>query len=219
MKDHSGRTPLHYAIYNGCNGQIKILEKLLLLGADINAVDESRKTPLHFAAEAGKASIIPLLVQNGASTARQDLKGKTPVDLACSSHVRELIIVYSPHNARFKPKEADLERMAIDGNTMNIKKIEDLDTKTNYYEPFEHAQPKKALKKRKLNAKPGCEQEIKEDQFPISFHCACAANKIPTDQRPMPPPEELCSVCRPLGPVPDWQNADRKNLPYNMRNY
>ena len=75
------------------------------------------------------------------------------------------------------------------------------------------------MKKRKLNVKPGCEQEIKEDQFPVTFHCACVANKIPMDARPLPPPEELCSVCRPLGPAPDWQNADRKNLPYNMRNY
>jgi ankyrin repeat protein len=87
-----------------------------LLGANVNAVDESRKSPLHFAAQAGKASIIPILVQNGASTAMSDLSGKTPIDLACSSHIRELIIVYSPHNAAFKPKEEHLNRLGIDGN-------------------------------------------------------------------------------------------------------
>jgi len=119
------------------------------LGANVNAVDESRKSPLHFAAEAGKASIIPILVQNGASTAMQDLKQKTPIDLACSAHIRELIIVYSPHNAAFKAKEEDLNRMGIDGNQMNIKAITGLN-ETNYYEPFEHAQPKKK-KRGKIN--------------------------------------------------------------------
>jgi ankyrin repeat protein len=69
MKDFSGRTALHYAVYNSCTGQLKIIEKLLVLGANVNAVDDSRKGPLHFAAEAGKASVIPILVQNGASTA------------------------------------------------------------------------------------------------------------------------------------------------------
>jgi ankyrin repeat protein len=40
MKDHTGRTPLHYAVYNGSPGQSKIIEKLLVLGSNVNAVDE-----------------------------------------------------------------------------------------------------------------------------------------------------------------------------------
>lgn len=70
--------------------------KLLNFGADINALDNERRTPLHHAAEAGKARIIPLLVQRGASTGTRDtLKGKTPLELASSDHIKELIIVHS----------------------------------------------------------------------------------------------------------------------------
>jgi ankyrin repeat protein len=36
--------------------------KLLNLGADVNALDLDKRTPLHHAAEAGKARLIPLLV-------------------------------------------------------------------------------------------------------------------------------------------------------------
>lgn len=81
-----------------------------------------------------------------------DLNSKTPIDLASSSHIRELIIVYSPQNAAFKPNEQELNRIAIDGNTMAIKPVTGLYEQTNYYEPFEHAQPRKP--KGKINTKP-----------------------------------------------------------------
>jgi len=42
--------------------QVEMGLKLLKLGADVNALDLERRTPLHHAAEAGKAGIIPLLV-------------------------------------------------------------------------------------------------------------------------------------------------------------
>lgn len=66
------------------------------LGADVNALDNERRTPLHHAAEAGKARVIPILCQRGASTGTKDtLKGKTPMELAASDHIKELIIVHS----------------------------------------------------------------------------------------------------------------------------
>lgn len=36
--------------------------KLLNLGADVNCFDNDRRTPLHHAAESGKARVIPILV-------------------------------------------------------------------------------------------------------------------------------------------------------------
>jgi len=96
MKDHAGRTPLHYTVFNSMTRQVEMALKLLNFGADVNALDNERRTPLHHAAEAGKARIIPLLVQRGASTGTKDtLKGKTPLELACSDHIKELIIVHS----------------------------------------------------------------------------------------------------------------------------
>lgn len=62
MKDHAGRTPLHYSIFNTMPRQLEMAVKLLNLGADVNALDLDRRTALHHAAEAGKARMIPLLV-------------------------------------------------------------------------------------------------------------------------------------------------------------
>ena len=70
--------------------------KLLNEGADVNALDNERRTVLHHAAEAGKARVIPILVQRGASTGTKDtLKNMTPLELAANDHIKELIIVHS----------------------------------------------------------------------------------------------------------------------------
>ena len=63
-------------------------------GADVNAVDNDRRTPLHHAAEAGKPRVIPILVQNNALTAVKDKFGKTPLEMAANNHIKELIIAY-----------------------------------------------------------------------------------------------------------------------------
>jgi ankyrin repeat protein len=103
MKDHAGRTPLHYAVFNSMPRQLDMAIKLLNLGADVNALDSDRRTALHHAAESGKARMIPLLVQRGASTGTKDaLKGMTPIELAVTDHIKELIIVHS--TPTYRPK-------------------------------------------------------------------------------------------------------------------
>jgi ankyrin repeat protein len=70
-------------------------------------LDNERRTPLHHAAEAGKARVVPILVQRGASTGTKDtLKNKTPLELAANDHIKELIIVYS--SPTYIPKQEDL---------------------------------------------------------------------------------------------------------------
>ena len=103
IKDHAGRTALHYVTFNSIPRQVEMALKLLNFGADVNALDNDRRTPLHHAAESSKARIIPLLVQRGASTGTKDtFKGKTPLELAANDHIKELIIVHS--NPTYIPK-------------------------------------------------------------------------------------------------------------------
>ena len=66
-KDAYGRTPLHYAVWNGTNAQSEIINKLIEAKVDVNVVDDENMTPLHFAADAGKGKIIPLLLKAGAN--------------------------------------------------------------------------------------------------------------------------------------------------------
>ena len=115
IKDHAGRTALHYTIFNSMPRQLEMAVKLLNLGADVNALDLDRRTPLHHAAESGKARMIPLLVQRGATTGTKDtLKGMTPIELASTDHIKELIIVHSSPN--YVPKQNDLAKgLAVEG--------------------------------------------------------------------------------------------------------
>ena len=79
-----------------------------------------------------------------------DSRKKTPMDLAANNYIRELMIVSNPQT-KFRPSEADMVGLAIDGNKSTIRKVLDL-PKTDYYEPYEHAQPRKAVKsKPKIN--------------------------------------------------------------------
>eukprot|EP00730_Choanoeca_flexa_P017037 TRINITY_DN8152_c0_g1_i2.p1 TRINITY_DN8152_c0_g1~~TRINITY_DN8152_c0_g1_i2.p1 ORF type:complete len:259 (+),score=70.27 TRINITY_DN8152_c0_g1_i2:454-1230(+) len=57
-------------------------------GVNVNAADEKRRTPLHFAAVQGDASIVKYLLDNGASPHQRDMNGNTPLHLAaCTSKI------------------------------------------------------------------------------------------------------------------------------------
>ena len=95
MQDHAGRTALHHAVFME-NNQVLMCQKLIDLGSDVNALDQDKRTPLHHAAEAGKARVIPILMKNGAIVSLRDgHTNKTPIELAASDKIRELIIAYS----------------------------------------------------------------------------------------------------------------------------
>ena len=77
-----GMTPLHWAARAGA---LRCVELLLRRGADVNAVNASRRVPLHLAAEADgnkQDAVVTLLASHGADVNAQDKKRRTPLHRA-----------------------------------------------------------------------------------------------------------------------------------------
>lgn len=79
----AGRTPLHCAVNSSCG--VAELQQLLAAGADVHARDDAGCTPLHLAAEAGRAEDAELLVAAGALLDEMDAGGDTPLHTAACS--------------------------------------------------------------------------------------------------------------------------------------
>ena len=74
---HDAATPVHHAAEEGEN---KVVEALLEIGADANELDSDGQTPLHLASSWGHASSCRLLVcKGGANIDAQDDGGDTPL--------------------------------------------------------------------------------------------------------------------------------------------
>jgi ankyrin repeat protein len=76
-RDHDGRTALHLAAMNA-NGE-SVARELLRRGADINAPDEFRQSPLHLAAAQKFSPMTSFLVRAGARVNLADAFGCTPL--------------------------------------------------------------------------------------------------------------------------------------------
>jgi ankyrin repeat protein len=63
-------------------GRTKVAELLLGRGADVNAADDSKLTPLHYAAWGGHVELVKLLVARKANRSPKDERGRTPLSLA-----------------------------------------------------------------------------------------------------------------------------------------
>jgi ankyrin repeat protein len=62
--------------------RVRIAALLLQRGANANAVDDYKETPLHEAACSGRANIARLLIDHGADVNQRDCGGRTPLRLA-----------------------------------------------------------------------------------------------------------------------------------------
>ena len=80
-KDEWGRTLLHMASWWG---NIRVIEFLTVLGADVNAIDTSvaKTTPLIEAARAGKREACEVLIKHGANVRFKDAQGDTAIHWA-----------------------------------------------------------------------------------------------------------------------------------------
>ena len=61
-----------------------MVDLLLRYGADVNAVDSERRTPLQSAAWQGHESVVWLLVKNGARVDQACSQGATPLSIGSS---------------------------------------------------------------------------------------------------------------------------------------
>lgn len=78
-RDADGSTPLHCATWKG---HLNVVELLLSLGADVNALNQNDHwgtTPLHAAAHANQRAIAELLIGHGADIHATNLNGRTPL--------------------------------------------------------------------------------------------------------------------------------------------
>ena len=72
---HIGRTPLHFAAFNG---SLACGALLLEKGAYINAPDSEGRTPLHWAVYNGYHLFVEILLDKNADTEVLDAGGRTP---------------------------------------------------------------------------------------------------------------------------------------------
>ncbi|XP_078282729.1 NF-kappa-B inhibitor delta-like [Rhinoraja longicauda] len=84
-KEHRGKTPLMVAVVAN---QPLIVRDLILLGADLNAVDDKGLTFLHLAATYGHVNIIQMVITTGTlvDLEARDFEGLTPLHCAVISH-------------------------------------------------------------------------------------------------------------------------------------
>ena len=78
-KSHYGFTPIYHAV--GKNGDIKIVNLLIISGAKVNIKNRDGITPLHYAAW-GTAEKIESLLEAGANPNVTSKSGRTPYDMA-----------------------------------------------------------------------------------------------------------------------------------------
>ncbi|MCJ7526241.1 MAG: ankyrin repeat domain-containing protein, partial [Candidatus Aminicenantes bacterium] len=90
----SGLTPLHFA------PDEKIAALLIAKGADINARDLGRYTPLHYAARNGNSELVKLLIAKGAYVNARNGLGQTPLRCAEERDNKEMVDLLKKHGAK-----------------------------------------------------------------------------------------------------------------------
>ncbi|MFC3651651.1 ankyrin repeat domain-containing protein [Dyella humi] len=104
--DERERTPLHLA---AANGQLPVLQALLMRGCDPNTRDTSGRMPLFAALEHG-ADALPLvraLVAHGADAETMDANGETPLGLALEHPQLERWLDWNDWQRPRRPLRAD----------------------------------------------------------------------------------------------------------------
>ncbi|MDP7560466.1 MAG: ankyrin repeat domain-containing protein, partial [Planctomycetota bacterium] len=78
----------------------EIAELLITKGADVNAKDDWGETPLHTAAARGHKEIVELLINNGADMNVKDEDGETPLDWAIRGKQAEIADLLRKHGGK-----------------------------------------------------------------------------------------------------------------------
>lgn len=119
VKDHNGRTPLHYAVEANAPSMLFFLCEVSKCNL-ISSVDRNGRTPLHYAASNDKAQIFDMLLKFGAEDSEEviasrlkarDKDGATPIHCAAMNNSIGVLMYLWDLNFRggelFKSKDAN----------------------------------------------------------------------------------------------------------------
>jgi ankyrin repeat protein len=103
------QTPLHLAAgstsSSGSDRKITV-ELLIARGADVNARDAQRRTPLHEVAYYDRKDIVELLLSKGADVNARDDSGETPLFMAASGGHKEVVELFLAKGLQVNAKGA-----------------------------------------------------------------------------------------------------------------
>ncbi|XP_077535257.1 uncharacterized protein LOC144147085 isoform X3 [Haemaphysalis longicornis] len=125
LRDANGNTPLHYAVHGN---QPDIIELLLALGGEINAVNKHNETSLHIAVKKGFVDCVRQLKRRRLDLGIQDDQGNTALHLAISESKNDIIDLLVDHpEVKFEiPNKHGLPALhlaAVNENAMAVQKI------------------------------------------------------------------------------------------------
>ena len=107
------QTPLHYACQNG---QINVIQHVLAINVDFQAIDRSGMTPLHWACQEGKVEIVKLILDHlDIDVNISDHNGRTLLHLACENGSLELV--------NLLVNQIEINISALDANGMTAFEI------------------------------------------------------------------------------------------------
>ena len=93
LKSKDGKTALHHAVHDGYVSLVEVLSCLIKNGAEVNARDQSGRTPLMEACRRCRANVVTFLIEHGAEVNARDQSGRTPLMEACK-HCRANVVTF-----------------------------------------------------------------------------------------------------------------------------
>lgn len=104
ITDKNGLTPLHR-----CKN-VEVAKALIKAGAKINSVDKKGFNALHWAAsprEIVNRPTIEFLLKNGIEVDKENLDGKTPLQMAIENEQDELVLILKNWHEKVRPKKEE----------------------------------------------------------------------------------------------------------------
>lgn len=163
LQQNDGDTPLHHAAFRGDS---KMVELLLKNQADPNLQNFMfGRSPLHYASDCGHSDSVVLMMEFGGDIYLHDRQGKTPLSLAQTEELREIMDNYQPKLDKSNTSQE------IDEINMNLGTFGKLNLeKDGEYEFFDSPNPPKAPDNEETNIEPESEVSVihvKQELKPI----------------------------------------------------